>query len=218
MAGARVNFVESATWTGTAGTTIVSPAQSVTAGNTLVGCIGFFNHPGNILGVADTAGNTYTKVIHVYNPGDQYREEVWFAPSIAGHASNVVTATVSIGVSFRGICVAQYSGLGAAVLDDTEQIVANPPGATPTLTGTRTDTVHLLMTRWGYGTTGFPAGFTKFSTGGGAMPEVADKMVTGPFSGTYTLTSANWFTLAVIIGAGAPAAVETVQPFVWGPL
>jgi len=218
MAASRVNFVESAIWNGTSGTSYASPAQSVTAGNTLVANIGFFNHPGTVTGVTDTAGNSYTKCAHVFNAGDQYREEVWLAASIVGHAANIVTATFSIAVSFRGICIAQYSGLGTAVLNDTKQTVVNPPGATPTLTSASPDAVHLLMTRWGYGTTGFPAGFTKFSTGGGAMPEVADKMVAGGFSGTYTLTSANWFALAVIIGAGAPAAVARADSYVWGPV
>ena len=216
MAVTRVNFVEGANWTGTTGTSYASPAQAVTAGNTLVTSIGFFNHPGAVTGVTDTAGNSYTKVTHVYNPSDQYRQEIWVATAVAGHASNVVTAALSIAVSFRGICVAQYSGLGTAVVDDTQQTVANPPGATPTLTSTSAESVHMLMTRWGYGTTGFPAGFTKFSTGGGSLPEVADKIVTGSFSGTYTLTSANWFALAAIIGAGAPA-VARADTFIWNP-
>lgn len=211
----RVNFVQ-AGQDGSSGTTFASPAQSVTAGNTLVACIGG-NAQGaqTVTGVTDTAGHTYTKVAHVFNTGDKFRQEVWVAASILTHAANVVTATWSASLDFRGIVVMQYANLDPTTpLDDTEQNAAGL--TTPTLTGTTPESVHVLMTRWGFGSTVFPAGFTEFTTAGAGVPEVADKVVTGgAFSGTYTLTSANYFVLAVIFKTGAAAGGGGVDPLPW---
>ena len=76
MAITRVNFVQGVTWAAVGGTTYASPSQNITAGNTLVVCVG-----GNavsaqsVTGITDTAGNTYTKVAHAFNTGDQYRDK-----------------------------------------------------------------------------------------------------------------------------------------------
>jgi hypothetical protein len=217
----RVNFVQGVNWSAVTGATYASPAQSLTAGNTLVACIGGNAASGQaVTGVADTAGHTYTKVAHVFQAGDKYRQEIWVAANIVSHAANVVTATWSAALDYRGMVVMQYDQLSpTAPLDDTKQKV-DTPLTTPTLTGTTAEAVHVLMTRWGFGSTVFPAGFTEFTTPGAGVPEVADKIVTGgPFSGTYTVTSANFFVIAAIFKTGtAPTSGATAQPFIILPV
>jgi len=212
MAITRVNFVQGVTWAAVGGTTYASPSQNITAGNTLVVCVG-----GNavsaqsVTGITDTAGNTYTKVAHAFNTGDQYRQEYWYAKNIIGHATNIVTATWSASIEYRGIVVMQYSGLDTTnPLDDTEQFSTGLPLTTPTLTGTTVNSVHILMVRWGFGGSGFPAGFTQFATGGAGNVEVADKIDTsGPFSGTYTVSPGNYFVIAAIFKE--PASIVTAK-------
>lgn len=217
---ARVNFIESNNWTGGAFTSFTSPNLIVTSGNTLIVFAGGFATGGeSVTGVTDTAGNTYTKVAHVFNPSDKYRQEIWVAANVTGHVTNTVTATWSAAVAYLTIIQIQYSGLHPTTpLDDTEQYVGSAPFTTPTLTGTTADSVHLLMTRWGVGTTGFPAGFTEFTTS--ANSEVADKIVTGgAFSGTYTVTSAQWFVMAAIFKTvGAAAAAARADTFIVIPV
>jgi hypothetical protein len=212
---ARINFVESVNWSGVTGTTYASPAQSVTAGNTLVVCIGGNAQSAQtVTGVTDTAGHTYIKIAHVFHASDKYRQEIWVAANITTHATNVVTTAWSAAIDYRGIVVIQYSNLDTTTpLDDTEQFTTGLPLTTPTLTGTTTESVHILMVRWGFGGSGFPAGFTQFASGGAGTAEVADKIVTsGAFSGTYTVSPGNYFVIAVILkNAATVVSTGTTQ-------
>lgn len=211
MAPARVNFVQSGFWDGTSGTTFASPAISITTGNTIVACFGADTTAWSVTGIADTAGNTYVKAV---NSSSNYREEIWVATNVVGHASNVVTATFSTAVSFRSVCVMQYSGVAtASPVDATDYTTGPGTGAqtTGTLTGTATDAVHILTTRWGFGDSTYPSGFTLFTGSGGGLAEVADKVVTGgAFSGTYTLPTGHYYVLAVIL-KGVPGAAASAR-------
>lgn len=214
MPVSRVNFVQGVTWAAIGGGTFASPPQNVTAGNALVACVGGGTTTGQtVTGVTDTAGNTYAKLATVMHATDKYREDVWAATNVAAHAANVVTATWQDAlVEYRGMVVMQYSGLAVSPLDDTEQKI-DAPFDIPSLTGTTPDSVHILMSRWGFGSTVFPAGFTEFTTAGAGVPEVADKIVTGgAFTGSYSLSSCNFFALAVIL-KGATAATGGLEPW-----
>jgi len=215
----RVNVKSNATWTSATGTTFASGTQTHTAGNTLIVCVGASTNSATVLGVTDTAGNTYTKVDHVGSAlADTYREEIWYAKNITGHAANDVTVTWSAAVPFRGIIVLQYAGLSTIAPFDATAKGTNSAGsgATSVTTGTLTtaapNELHLLLGRWGTTPT-YPAGFTEAS--GDANVHVGEAFVAAPMSGTYTITATSFCTLALAAAftptVAGPAALRVTQ-------
>lgn len=107
------------------GTTVATDAAlSVTAGNFIVVVIGAWDGTLNaaiVTGIADTAGNSYTKAIGVYRTtGTSERVEIWYAENISGHAANIVTATFTGDVDEKYISAAEFSGVAtSSSLDDT---------------------------------------------------------------------------------------------------
>jgi len=91
-------------------TTIATPATSLTAGNLLV--VTALSAGVSISGVADTAGNTYTRITGVITDATTPRHlDLWYAQNTLGNAGNVVTVTFSSAAQDRGVIAAQYSGL-----------------------------------------------------------------------------------------------------------
>ena len=195
-AGMRVNVVSNVAWDGGLGVGRSSPATAHATGNLLVAIIGGYATGGQaVFSVTDTAGNTYTKVDHVFEAADQYREEVWYTHNITGHAANVVTATWNANLGYRGIVVIQYAGQMVSPLDGSAKGTTASGGlsvTTGTLTTTQARTVHLMIPRWGNGHGGnqtFPAGFLPVTTDETGHMVVQERSVVGtPFVGTYTLT------------------------------
>ena len=211
----RVNVTASSTWTATPGLTYASSALNVTAGNTLIVAAGGVESAFGeyVASVTDTAGNTYAKVDHITGAG--HRVEIWYATNVIAHASNVVTATWTAAVGYRGIIVAQYVGLDVAGPFDAVAKGTAPSGplvTTSTLTTTKWDELHLLLPRWGYlGTTTFPTGFTQVSPDANAL--MAERIVSGPpFVGPYSITHTSGSTFEKSAIAVAFAPVQTPPP------
>jgi len=91
-------------------TTIAAPAANHTTGNLLVVFVGMNSTSVTVSSIADTAGNTYTKVTSIKDSEINDTIECWYAKNITGNANNVVTATFSGSVGYRTITVDQYSG------------------------------------------------------------------------------------------------------------
>jgi hypothetical protein len=126
------------------GATIPATAAAHTAGNLLTA---WFRHDlsgvSTITGVADTAGNTWHQAgtVHEEGEGGVYANGSWqylyYAYNCLGHATNVVTATISGACTGRGFSVLQFSLMQAASdpLLDVEFGTGNSPSiATPVLT------------------------------------------------------------------------------------
>lgn len=224
----RVNVVAYAPFSSSGGNVIAAPAQSVTTGNALIVLVGGYANAGQVVAsVTDTAGNTYVKADHGVEPSDIYREEIWYAKNITGHASNVVTATWSAILSFTyfGIAVIQYAGLDpVAPLDGTAKGTAafGLTVTTGSLVTTRADSVHVMFHRWGNGgTITWPAGFSANFSGDPTVT-VSERFVGAAHVGAYTLTQSssapNFAVVASFASPSAPAAAERVETFVLVPV
>jgi hypothetical protein len=116
----------------TSATTIATSSTiAVTAGNLIVVCVAQASTTldNQVTGIADTAGNTYAKVVS--SGGSPGNLEMWYAYNITGHATNTITATYTAARSFRRIIARQYSGI----------ITTDPKDKTDTGTGTDTSPV-----------------------------------------------------------------------------
>lgn len=104
-------------------TSYALPATSLTAGNLIVVCINGQPPDVNsdyVTSIADTAGNTYTRISGKANGSSDARMEVWYAKNVAGNASNIVTFTLGVSIAYYSGCSVQYSGLDtSAPLDAT---------------------------------------------------------------------------------------------------
>jgi hypothetical protein len=109
MAIAYVNGSHLDEVSGVAAGSASAPAINAVTGNFIVvGTRGV-----NITGVADTAGNTYTKIAYYAGAGST-NITFWYAYNITGNASNIVTATFASNTGYYNIAVAQYSGIRTA--------------------------------------------------------------------------------------------------------
>lgn len=223
----RVSTTTATNWTGSAvGTTWAAPAFAAVAGNLIVVAVGANCGTTDATSVTDTAGNTYTKVDDVDATAfsDTYHEEIWYAKNVAAHAANVVTVTWPSSVTYPGIIAVQYSGASATAPYVTTAKGAAASGSGAATTGSLTtgsgDELHVLIPRWGWGAAiTWPAGFE-------AVPETdaqidfAHKKVTGPYSGTYSIThttAGGKFALAAVFTAG-PSTVAHAETFIILPV
>jgi hypothetical protein len=208
----RVNTVATATWTTASGATFAAPAQAITAGNTILVAVGGLASAGQtVTGIADTAGNTYTKIAHAFDATDKYRQEFWYASNVTGHATNIATVTWSAALQYRGIVAVQYAGLAASPLDGFATgtaVAGNTTVTTGTLTTTRYAAVHLLIPRWGLAdTVTYPTGFgANFSGNTNAL--IVERFTDPIYVGTYTITHTN-SSIAKVALAVAFAPVQT---------
>ena len=88
--------------------TIVADATNHSTGNLLVVFVGMLSYTETVSSIADTAGNSYTFIRRLRNGAVTL--EAWYAKSITGNASNVVTVTYTGSIAERSVIVLQYSG------------------------------------------------------------------------------------------------------------
>jgi hypothetical protein len=121
MAIAFVNSAEGHDYTGAAGGSIAAAALNVTTGNLLVASIrGNDSSATGVSSLTDTASNTWTRATSILSNDGIVGHELWYCKNATGNASNVVTANFSGVPTYRGIVVAQYSGVDtSAPLDAT---------------------------------------------------------------------------------------------------
>lgn len=128
---------------------IVSPGLAVTAGNTLIVGVSSYTLGGRqtVVGVTDSAGNSYSRCGIVEGGDANHGQEVWVASNISAHATNVVTVTFSAAATYRNMAVAQYSGLAATSPFDAASTGAITASSTihPTGAGTTTQDNELCL-------------------------------------------------------------------------
>lgn len=119
-----ITYVDSGSYVNNAGgTTVAASAINAATGNLIVVFVsGYATYPNAaVSGVADTAGNTYTKAGSDLAGLDiNQRLSCWYASNVTANASNVVTATYEASSTFRAILVVQYSGIDTASPYDTQ--------------------------------------------------------------------------------------------------
>ena len=105
---------------GTYAGTLVSSSFALAAGNTVVVTFDCNDSSWDAT-MADTAGNTYTRLYSVTGGPSGWSFECWYATNTSAHATNVVTATLRSGATaqYRRIHVTQYSGLATSSVVDT---------------------------------------------------------------------------------------------------
>lgn len=185
---------------GAAAGTIASSAQTHTAGNLLVACIG--NGGVAVTGVADAGGNTWHKA-DSYAPNLQL--EQWYAWNITGRASNVVTATFASNASNRGIVVHEFS---ANWVNDPLGAIGKATGNTGTASagalapaGNSAVAVAFLIDNGNAFTAG--SGYTLANFGTFFADEY--KVISTTDTPTATLSSNTWDVLAVLYNETNPA-------------
>ena len=111
----------------------VTPSSNITTGNRLVVLVGVWSSAGaTAKTVTDSAGNTYTEVLH-FKASDNTEESVWTAPITAGGGTKptiTVTPTANADV---GVAALEYSGLsgasGTGAIDQTSEGTGTTSGA-----------------------------------------------------------------------------------------
>lgn len=115
-----IAFVDSTTGTADAsGGSIAAAAANHVAGNLLAVGVNWASAAGTLDSIADTAGNVYTRFPGSKEDAGNDNVEWFYCSSILGNAANVVTATFSVGSTFRRIIVFQISGYTSATADKT---------------------------------------------------------------------------------------------------
>jgi len=215
MAIVHVNGV-GARYTFTLGTTIAAPAANHTTGNLLVVFVGCHSISVTVSSIADTAGNTYTKVTSIKDSYDTI--ECWYAKNITGNANNVVTATYSDSVDYRTITVDQYSGCDTSTpLDQYNTGTGNDTAPTTgNITTTAADEVlvagvYLRVSKTITAGTNYTLRTLTNSAPSYAASEDRIISATGTYNATFSLDSATyWITIVASFKAAAvagPAAV-----------
>jgi Domain of unknown function (DUF4082)/Concanavalin A-like lectin/glucanases superfamily/Fibronectin type III domain/Viral BACON domain/Bacterial Ig domain len=92
----------------------LTPASAITTGNRIVVMAGVWSFgAATISGVADAAGNTYTKVASV-KASEDTELSVWTAPITAGGGTKPAITITATGSADIGAAATEYSGLSAA--------------------------------------------------------------------------------------------------------
>ena len=147
MAYAFVNDVQGSV-AGATSTTIVSPAMNVTVGNTLLVAVTYNNATQQSVTMSDSAtGNTYVPLRTYYS--NPVGLAFFYVLDASLTASTTFTATFGATSSFRGIYVAQYSGLGA-FLTQTGQPEVNPGTGTDAYTSGTVNDSNVPAMAWGF--------------------------------------------------------------------
>ena len=118
---------------------IAATAYAHATGNLLVVFVCAYQTDTTI-SVADTAGNTYTSVVHSWDT-DVGLFECFYAKNITGHATNVVTATFGANKTTREISVLEYSGCDTVSPLDTHNVSAADAVGTAQVTAVATTNV-----------------------------------------------------------------------------
>lgn len=169
-------------------TTIAASAINATGGNLIVGAVKYEGASSTTVTVADTAGNTYTVLTGRKHSTANLWVYPFYARNITGNASNVVTATFGASQQYRGIAVAQYSGLdtGAGVLlfDDVaetsgSQTVLTSPSETFPSTGVMVGFVAPFATR------SFTTPYNERYDAAIYYPGIVDRIISA--GGSYTI-------------------------------
>ena len=115
----------------------VTPSSSVTAGNRIIVEAGVWNSSNaTIASVTDSAGNTYTEVLH-FKASDGTEMSVWTAPIAAGGGTRPTITVKPTSGADVGVAAAEYFGLSnvadATVVDKSAQASGTTGSTTATV-------------------------------------------------------------------------------------
>jgi len=139
-AAAPPAFVQQvSTHTSGVSTAAVTPSANITTGNRLVVLVGVWTNAGaTAASVTDSAGNTYTEILH-YTASEGTELSVWTAPITAGGGTKpTITATPTVKADV-GISAMEYSGLssaaGSAAVDQSAHATGTTSAAATVASG-----------------------------------------------------------------------------------
>jgi hypothetical protein len=174
MAFARVQGNSNNAGSGSS-TTVAVTISAVGSGNTICGVVSWVTSAATLNSVTDDKGNTYNRETTALDTSDGLSTAAFSRTNIT-NAPVTITATWSIGVTFRQILVDEFSGASTASTDERDgtahggQFQANPGTAANGITsGTFTTSTNgdLIWgaTVDGAGTLALATNGTSFSTG-----------------------------------------------------
>jgi hypothetical protein len=107
----------------------VTMASAVTKNNRMVVLVGVWNSPNaTAKSVTDSAGNTYTEVLH-FTASDGTEESVWTAPITAGGTAAKITVTPTARADV-GVAATEYAGLSTAAGTGAVDVSSHNTGTT----------------------------------------------------------------------------------------
>jgi hypothetical protein len=126
------SFVQQVSAHGHAGSLAVTPGSVVTAGDRMLVEVGVWNSIGaTASSVTDSAGNTYTELVH-FQASDHTELSVWSAPVSAGGGSRPTITVKATSTADIGVAALEYSGLSAAGGTSALDVSATKSGTTST--------------------------------------------------------------------------------------
>ena len=208
MAFTRGTPVETTDFSGAGASSIAAPAFNLAAGRLVLVALKWETSTGTVT-VADTAGNTYV-ALTVKSDASVQSVQIFYCLSSTANASNVVTATLPAGATFRNIFVIPYTPSGAA------SFVAESNGAgnsTLPLTGsfTAANLGFAVVSNFGGLASSPNAGWTEQADQGPNNGSSADDRIDTP-GGTITagctIASANPWVIAAASFADTPTGPQ----------
>ncbi len=117
----------------------LTPSTNITTGNRLVVEVGVWGGSNATAArVTDSAGNTYTEVLH-FTASDQTEMSVWTAPITAGGGTRPTVTVTPTSKADVGAVVTEYSGLstaaGSAAVDQVSHASGTTSGAATVASG-----------------------------------------------------------------------------------
>jgi hypothetical protein len=195
---ATIAPVNSTSGSTSSGSSIAATAFSVTTGNFVV-CQVAWNGGPTVTGVTDNASppNVFTG-LHLTNIGSgEVNSQLWYAKNVTGNASDVITASLSGGVTnILGIACIQYSGVDTsspADVDDTSGTGGSNGNSTTTAAITTSTANELIIVAQGLDRASTAAlASTGYSSGNTGVCTVNSStgVVTGVAFGTCPITFA----------------------------
>ena len=183
---ALTQSVYTSTSTPTASTLSIALPQAVNAGDYLLVALNYDDVCGSVLGVSDTAGNTFSRVIAAREIGASDELETWGAMNVTATIANTVTASFAAQCGGRNIKVLEYGGVDTTSAVDTTISEIGGPDASPTSVLTASAAAILVVhTADSTSANGSGAGWTKLFTDGWATlaeDQIVDAAGTYPVS------------------------------------
>ncbi|HEX3975509.1 MAG TPA: fibronectin type III domain-containing protein [Solirubrobacteraceae bacterium] len=131
-AGSPPAFVQQVSVHSSATSVKLTPSSAITAGNRIVVLVGVWSSSAaTAKSVTDSAGNTYTEVLH-FKGTDNTEQSVWTAPVTAGGGTKPAITVTPTAKADVGAIASEYSGLSTAAGTAAVDQVASSSATTKT--------------------------------------------------------------------------------------
>jgi len=218
VATTHTQFVQSATTHGQGTSTrAITLPSAITTGNRIIIEVGVWSSSkATARSVTDSAGNTYTEVLH-FTGSEATEESVWTAPITAGGGTRPTITVTTTSTADLGIAGLEYSGLstatGAGAVDVLKSATGKAGSNTTVFSGATPPTTTSGLAVGFYADSGFgtsptsSTGFTSRATiaNQSDMDLLAEDQVvpagTTPNAGATTTTNTVWLMSTVVFKA-----------------